>query len=267
MRLSLLSLLFAITLAGCQSVPGQLRARTAANESWRQSESLYATVPHVGTFADGYKSGFNHVMTGGDPNRQPAPPGRLRNEDHSKAAVLLQAWHDGYSHGVLAAMGPEATQHATLDTRTMHQGAPGNVTETIISEERMESSTVTFAVTTTDLPPSAPQAPASEVIIESPNPITPTSPTSAPVEKAITEPKFVPPPPAPPVEKSQVTMMSGERAAKSEAPRGITKPQSPETPLPSTAQPVTPMVKDAPNVPKRSEWEMPVFHSKAVFAR
>lgn len=267
MRLCLFSLLILTTLAGCQSGGfAQFRAREEANASWRQSEPLYTTVPNVGTFADGYKAGFRHVMTGGDPNRQPTPPGRLRNAEHRTETALLQAWHDGYAHGVLAAVGPESTQHETLDTTVIHEGMP-KVSETVISSHPIESS-VPFAVTPTDLPSdaSAPTMPSS---------ISMPSVPATPLQNADSAPKFVPPPPAPPTEDTPVQMMSGEQVTKTEAPRGITKPENKKLTTPplglttAPAQPTTPLVKDAPQVPKptRSEWEMPVFNSRAVFAR
>lgn len=265
MRFACSLILLLAVLPGCrlgESI-AEYRARDAAEWSWHRSRSLYESVPHTGTFADGYKTGFIAVSTGGDPNAQPTPPGRLRTMAYRSGWEQQQAWYDGYSHGVLAALdeqgrGSGTRNHTTLETSVIHDG----ITEEFAHGPVEMEESVPFATTPTDLPTMESHGQPSELL-----------------HKVDSEPKFVPPPPAPPEEEAktgkrgEAQPVSHTESAKTEAKQpGMKRPITPPLTLDTRSNDETILSKPGTKRTgvatkawdrQRAEWGMPIIHAKA----
>jgi hypothetical protein len=260
MRISLSCILLLSLATGCRSL-AEYRAREDANASWQQTRPLYAGIPHDGVFGAGYRTGYVRAAAG-KLEGHPEPPRRLRQPQDKNGYELQQAWYDGYSHGVLAAQDDvrPAQQHETLDTTIVHEhihpgaGAP-MTTETV-------EMPAPLGTVPTDLPPTTenPGAMISTETKSSTGTTTETqSPASAPLDPVESQPKFVPPPPAPPVEEVQAKpTTSTQQVSHSQPPKK-------DATMPAGGQrPSQPAVKAPQYGPKnnRAEWQMPVLDAK-----
>jgi len=130
-----LTLVLLLQLPGCRSIGERFDAVTAepgirrsAATAWQQSRSIFADIPHLSTFHEGYKAGYAHVARGGDVNEPPLPQRRLGRAGSRGRAdqVIVQTWLDGFSHGALAAGQDRVAPHSTFDTTalTQHRTTP-----------------------------------------------------------------------------------------------------------------------------------------------
>lgn len=281
MRIVFSGILLIACFTGCRSLADELRgsvatgqARRSADWSWQQSIALYDGVTHIGPFSDGYKAGFT-AAAAGSLGGHPTPPASLRAATDHVGVEQQQAWYDGYSHGVLAAQHEQSRQHSTLDTTIVHEGEIREG-ETIVIHEggnvppgtQTTPSNSPFSAAPAHLPPTG-LGPGTTITIEE---------NERPVESlqpAPSEPSFVPPPPAPPMEETRVGRQSSTQkvshatSSKKNATAASHSGAAPALSLGDAAvnSSPAPATQVAPQIPKknRAEWQMPVLNAKAVW--
>ena len=108
-----LSVLLSVALVGCASglrdgwddVAISRQNRRMAESAWETAEPIYAQLPYLDDFEDGFRAGYVAVAEGhsGDapvlPDRKYWKAAYRNPEGHGRA----HAWLDGYAHGAVAA--------------------------------------------------------------------------------------------------------------------------------------------------------------------
>ncbi len=107
--LGLAVLLFA---GGCSSLndhvdemSNQIHSELTAMEAWARWSWCYDDLVHPHDFAKGFRAGYENILNGGNGCQPTLPPRHYWHSSFRNAEgnCRINAWFDGFSHGVLAA--------------------------------------------------------------------------------------------------------------------------------------------------------------------
>lgn len=105
-----LLLSMATCLTGCGSMTSltdcksKIRNKCIAQKAWNHWSWCYDDLDHPHHFARGFKAGYRDILEGGKGCQPTLPPKCYWSSCHSPQGVCeVNAWFDGFLHGVLAA--------------------------------------------------------------------------------------------------------------------------------------------------------------------